>query len=175
MRAPHYFSAPLRVITVTEQTLEEQHAGTNDQRRNARPECAQVLIALGQSAKNDDVPETTPHLIRLRASQINGCSVCTEMHSGEMKKAGEPDERVFAVAAWRDSPYFNDAERAALALTEAATRMAGRPDPVSDEVWDEAAKHYDERAMASLLLEIATINAFNRLSVPTRQPSGQNH
>ena len=137
------------------------------------PDALKALIAVSASAKNAGVPETTANLVHLRASQINGCSVCTEMHSREMKKAGEGDERVFAVAAWRDSPYFTDAERAALALTEAATRLADRPDPVPDEVWNKAAKHYDEQALACLLIEIAAINAFNRLSVPTRRPSGR--
>ncbi len=92
-----------------------------------------------------------------------------------MKKAGESDDRVFAVAAWRDSPYFTGAERAALAMAEAATRLADRPDPVPDEVWNEAAEYYDERALACLIVEIATINAFNRLSVSTRQLSGRTH
>jgi AhpD family alkylhydroperoxidase len=137
------------------------------------PDAVKALIAFAKTAQNAGVPETTANLVHLRASQINGCSVCTEMHSRDMKKAGESDERVFAVAAWRDSPYFTDAERAALALTEAATRLADRPDPVPDEVWGEAARHYDERALAALIIEIATINAFNRLNVPTRQPSGQ--
>ena len=137
------------------------------------PDALKALVAFSASARNAGVPETTANLVHLRASQINGCSVCTDMHSREMKKAGESDDRVFAVAAWRDSPYFTDTERAALALTEAATRLSDRPDPVPNEVWIEAAEHYDERALAALLIEIATINAFNRLSVPTRQPSGR--
>ena len=139
------------------------------------PDALKALIAFSASAKSAGVPETTANLVHLRASQINGCSVCTEMHSREMKKAGESDDRVFAVAAWRDSPYFTGAERAALALAEAATRLADRPDPVPDDVWNEAAEHYDERALACLIVEIATINAFNRLSVPTRQLSGRTH
>ena len=139
------------------------------------PDAVKALIALSASAKNPGMPEATANLVHLRASQINGCSVCTEMHSREMKKAGESDERVFAVAAWRDSPHFTDAERAALALTESATRLADRPDPVPDEVWNEAAKHYDEPALAALLVEIATINAFNRISVPTHQRSGRTY
>jgi AhpD family alkylhydroperoxidase len=139
------------------------------------PDALKALTAFSASAENAGVPETTATLVRLRASQVNGCSVCTEMHSRDMKKAGESDERVFAVAAWRDSPCFTDAERAALALTEAATRLADRPDPVPDEVWHEAAEYYDERALACLIVEIAAINAFNRLSVPTRQPSGRTY
>jgi AhpD family alkylhydroperoxidase len=139
------------------------------------PDALKALIALSSSARNDGVPETTANLVHLRASQINGCSVCTEMHSREMTKAEESDVRVFAVAAWRDSPYFTDAERAALALTEAATRLADRSDPVPDEVWHEAVRHYDERALAGLIIEIATINAFNRLSVPTRQQADRTY
>lgn len=91
------------------------------------------------------------------------------MHARDLKKSGETDERLFAVAAWRESPYFNDAERAALALTEAATRISDRPDPVTDEVWDEAAKHYDEHELATLTLNIALINFWNRINVTTRQ------
>jgi AhpD family alkylhydroperoxidase len=128
-----------------------------------------ALLALGKSAEHDGVPTKTIGLVHLRASQINGCSVCLDMHSREMKQAGETDERLFTVAAWRDAPYFTDAERAALALTEAVTRLSDRTDPVSDEIWEEATRHYDERALAALVLAIATINAWNRLNVATRQ------
>jgi alkylhydroperoxidase family enzyme len=88
------------------------------------------------------------------------------------KKAGETAERLFAVAAWREAAYFTDAERAALALTEAATRLADRADPVPDEIWDEASRHYDEQGLATLVLVIATTNLFNRLNAPTRQVAG---
>lgn len=90
-----------------------------------------------------------------------------------MKKTGETDERLFAVAAWRDAPYFSDAERAALALTEAVTRLSDRADPVPDEIWNEAARHYDEQALGALLLAIALINVWNRLNVATRQVAGE--
>ena len=86
-----------------------------------------------------------------------------------MKREGETDARCFTVAAWRDAPYFTDAERAALALAEAVTRLSDRPDPVPDEVWNEAARHYDERALAALLVAVATINVWNRLNVATKQ------
>jgi AhpD family alkylhydroperoxidase len=109
----------------------------------------------------------------LRASQINGCSVCVDGHPRIARKLGETDERLFAVAAWRDAPYFTAAERAALALAEAVTRLDDRPDPVPDEVWDEAARHYDETALAGLVLAIAGINVWNRLNVATRQPAGE--
>ena len=115
----------------------------------------------------------TLELVHLRASQINGCSVCVDMHARELKKAGETDERLFAVAAWRDAPYFTDAERAALALTEAVTRLSDRPDPVPDEIWDEAARHYDEPALAALVTPDRQINVWNRLNVATRQVAGE--
>ena len=136
------------------------------------PEAVKALQTLGATAEKGGVPSKTLGLVHLRASQINGCSVCVDMHPRMLKKAGETDERLFAVAAWRDAPYFTDAERAALALTEAATRLSDRADPVPDEIWDEATRHYDERAMAGLLLSIATANFYNRLNVPTRQEAG---
>jgi AhpD family alkylhydroperoxidase len=98
----------------------------------------QALMKLGNATRHAGVPATTHYLLQLRASQINGCSICVDMHSRELKAAGEPDTRINTVAAWRETPYFTDAERAALALTEAVTRLADRPDPVPDEVWDEA-------------------------------------
>ena len=133
------------------------------------PEAVKALQALGASAEKGGVPSKTLGLVHLRASQINGCSVCVDMHPRMLKKAGETDERLFAVAAWRDAPYFNDAERAALALTEAATRLCDRADPVPDEIWNEAARHYDEKALAALVIEIALINVWNRLNLTTRQ------
>ncbi|HYY51385.1 MAG TPA: carboxymuconolactone decarboxylase family protein [Myxococcales bacterium] len=136
------------------------------------PGAMQALHALGAAAEKGDVPPRTLGLVQLRASQINGCSLCVDMHPRMLKRAGETDERLFALAAWRDAPYFSDAERAALALTEAATRISDRPDPVPDEVWKEAARHYNERALAALILSIATINVWNRLNVSTRQVAG---
>ena len=136
------------------------------------PEALKALNSLGTSISKGGVPNTTLELVRLRASQINGCSFCVEMHARDLKKAGEKDERLFTVAAWRETPYFTDAERAALALTEAATRLNDRADPVNDEVWNEAARHYDEKAMADLVLNIALINFWNRVNVPIRQVAG---
>ncbi len=111
-------------------------------------------------------------MLHLRARQINGCSYCVDMHSRELKKAGETDKCVFAVAAWREAPYFTEAERAALGLAEAATRLSDRPDPVPDEVWEEAARHYDEPTLSALIIEIALINFWNRLTVTVKQPAG---
>jgi AhpD family alkylhydroperoxidase len=112
-------------------------------------------------------------LVHLRASQINGCSVCVDMHAKGARKAGESEERLFAVAAWRDTPYFSDPERAALELTEALTRAADRPDAVPDEIWDAAAEHFDETQLGALVLDIALINVWNRLNVATRQIVGE--
>ncbi|MBZ5563343.1 MAG: carboxymuconolactone decarboxylase family protein [Acidobacteriia bacterium] len=137
------------------------------------PEAFQALLALAKSTEKGGVPARTRELVNLRASQINGCSVCVDMHSRDLKKAGETDERIFAVAAWREAPYFTDAERAALALTEAVTRLSDRADPVPDEIWDEAARHYDEKALAALIISIAQINVWNRLNVTTKQVAGK--
>src|SRR2546422_11566127 len=130
------------------------------------PDAMKALQALGELTKNS-LPEKLLELVHLRASQINGCSVCVDMHPKLAKKAGETDERLFAVAAWRDTPYFTDAERAALALAEALTRLDDRADAVPDDVWNEAARHYDERELSALLLSIALINVWNRLNVAT--------
>jgi AhpD family alkylhydroperoxidase len=137
------------------------------------PDAMQALQGLAKSVAKGGVRARTRDLVYLRASQINGCGVCVELHSRDLRKAGESDERLFAVAAWRDAPYFTDAERAALALTEAATRLDDRPDPVPDEIWAEAARHYDERELAALILAVANINVWNRLNVATRQVTGE--
>jgi AhpD family alkylhydroperoxidase len=137
------------------------------------PQAMQHLLALGGVAQNGGVPKRTLDLCYLRASQINGCSVCVEMHANDLKKIGETDQRLIAVAAWREAPYFTDAERAALALTEAATRISDRGDAVPDEIWDQAKRHFDEPQLAVLVLNIALINFWNRLNVTTRQGAGQ--
>ena len=136
------------------------------------PDALQALLALDKVATSDDLPFVTRKLVHLRASQINGCGFCTNMHSGELKKAGQKDERLFTVASWREAPWFTDSERAALALTEALTRIADNPDGVPDAVWDEAARHYDAKALAALILQIGLINTFNRINVAIRQPAG---
>lgn len=136
------------------------------------PGAMQGLQALAKAVKRSGLPETTLQLVELRASQINGCGVCVDMHSRELENAGESRARINTVAAWRDVSYFSDAERAALELTEALTRIADRSDPVPDDVWDEAARHYDETQLAGLVLVIAAINVWNRLNVATRQISG---
>jgi len=132
----------------------------------------QPIQALNEAVGQGGVPPATLELVHLRVSQVNGCSACVDAGARTAKKGGETDERLFAVAAWREAPYFTDAERAALALAEAATRLADRPDPVPDEIWDDAADHYDERGLAALILMIGVTNLFNRLNATTRQVAG---
>jgi AhpD family alkylhydroperoxidase len=130
----------------------------------------QALQVLRKSVeKQGVVPWRTIDLIQLRVSQINGCSACVEEHARILKEAGEIDERIFAVTAWRDTSRFTDAERAALALAEAVTRIADQTDPVPDVIWDETARHYDEQGLATLVLLISTANLFTRLGTATRQ------
>ncbi len=136
------------------------------------PGALEALRDLAASAGTAGIPESTIYLVQLRASQINGCSVCVDIHSRELELAGESGERIHTVAVWRETPYFSDAERAALALTEATTRLADSPDPVPDELWDEAARHYSEPQLAALVIAIAAINAFNRINASTRQITG---
>ena len=136
------------------------------------PDAMRTIMALNSSVKEGGVPPLTLELAHLRASQINGCSSCVDAGSRSARKAGETDERLFAVAAWRDSPHFTEAERAALALAEATTRLSDRTDAVPDGVFEEAARHYDERPLAALILSIATTNLFNRLNVATGQVAG---
>lgn len=139
----------------------------------ALPGMLEHLLALGKLAQHAGVPMTTLHLVYLRASQINGCSVCVDMHAKGALKDGETVERLIAVGAWREAPFFTAAERAALALTEATTRIADREDPVPDAVWAEAARHYGEQELTALVLNIGLINLFNRANVATRQPIGK--
>src|SRR4051794_37710196 len=136
------------------------------------PGAMQALMRLEKATQQAGVPETTQELVKLRAGQINGCSGCVDIHSRALKAAGEPDERIFMVAAWRGSIYFTHAQRPALALAEAVTRLADRPEPVPDDVWEDAARHYDDAQLAALVLSIAAINAWNRMNVATRQVTG---
>ena|SRR5579872_4374836 len=136
------------------------------------PDAMKAPLALGASLKKSGVPSKTLDLVNLRASQINGCSYCVELHARDLKKAGETDERMFSVAAWRKAPYFTEAERAAFALTEAATRLSDQADPVPENIWKEATRHYDESALSALILNIGLINLWNRLNVTTRQIAG---
>jgi AhpD family alkylhydroperoxidase len=135
------------------------------------PGSGEAIQALMTSIYKAGTPRKVLDLAHLRASQINGCAFCVDGGIKHAKQAGESDQRLHTVAAWREAPYFDDAERAALALAEAMTRLNDRADPVSDEVWSEAAKHFDQRALAGLVLMIATTNLFNRVNVATKQPA----
>lgn len=137
------------------------------------PEAMQALMALSDVPLKVGLSPKLLELVSLRASQINGCGVCVDGHPRIARKLGETDERLFAVSAWREAPYFSDAERAALALTEAVTRLSDRADPVPDGVWDEATRHFDGKSLAALVIAIANINVWNRLNVATRQIAGE--
>jgi len=136
------------------------------------PDAMQAMMALKTAAEEGGVPHKTLELVHMRVSQINGCGFCVDFGARNARKAGETDERLFATAAWRDTPYFTDPERAALALAEAVTRLSDREDPVPDAIWNEAARHYDERRLATLVLWIALTNVWNRINVATRQVAG---
>jgi AhpD family alkylhydroperoxidase len=132
----------------------------------------QAIQSLISATQDGGVPSTTLNLVHLRASQINGCHLCVETGTCYAQQAGESDDRLFRVKSWRKASCFTEAERAALELTEAVTRLSDQADPVPDDVWNQAARYYDERALASLILSIATTNIFNRLNVTTRQVAG---
>ncbi|MGW2921165.1 carboxymuconolactone decarboxylase family protein [Streptomyces angustmyceticus] len=136
------------------------------------PEAMRPLLDVVEATRRGGVPEETLELVHLRASQINGCSFCVDGGVKSARKAGVGDEKLFAVAAWREAPYFSDAERAALALTEAVTRLADSSDPVPDPVWDAAADHFDERQLSAIVLAVGVTNLFNRLNATIRQPAG---
>ena len=167
--APRHIARVARVISAKETRMQSRMKSP----AMILPGALQALQALKKATETSDVPASTLALIELRASQINGCSVCVDMHARHMKSAGETDDRLFTVAAWRHMPLFTAAERAALALTEAVTRLSDREDPVPDVVWAEAARHYDERGLASLVLAIANINVWNRLNVAVGQVAGE--
>jgi AhpD family alkylhydroperoxidase len=139
----------------------------------AVPGALQAMLALGSAGKDAGVPQKLLTLIHLRASQINNCGFCTDMHSRELKQADETDERIWSAASWRESPHFSDAERAVLALTESATRLADRSDAVPDDVWEDARRHFNEAQLGVIIIHIALINAWNRINVAVRQPAGQ--
>jgi AhpD family alkylhydroperoxidase len=137
------------------------------------PDVTPAIQQLIKASHTGGAPETVLELVHLRASQINGCSFCVDWGWRAGRQAGIPDEKLFSVAAWREVPYFDDAERAALDLAEHATRLADSSDPVPDDVWNAAAKHFTEEQLASIVLWVAVTNLFNRVNVTIRQPAGQ--
>lgn len=136
------------------------------------PGTHEALLTLGKATGRHGVPRATLELVNVRVGQINGCSVCVDMHSRALKKIGESDTRIFALAAWREAPYYTEAERAALALAEAETRLSDRADAVPEEVWKEASRHFSDAALGSLVMTIALANLWNRLNVATQQVTG---
>ncbi len=136
---------------------------------------AKVLKHINSASKvvsDSGLPAATQELVKIRASQINGCGFCTDMHTKDAAHAGETSTRLNLVAAWREATVFTEAERAALELTEQGTRIADAAGGVTDEAWANAAKHYDEDQLAALVSLIAVMNAFNRANVIVRQPAG---
>lgn len=133
------------------------------------PEAMEALTAVENAAHHALMDMKLLALSRLRAGQINGCGPCVADSARRLRGHGATEDQVNTVAAWRETPWFSDEERATLALTEAVTRLADNPDPVPDEVWDMAAKHFDHRELAGLLLNIAVANAYHRLNLATRQ------
>ncbi len=130
------------------------------------------INSAGRVVTDSTLPAATQFLCEIRASQINGCSVCTDMHTKDAAHAGETSVRLNLIAAWREAKVFTEAERAALELTEQGTRIADAAGGVTDEAWANAAKHYDEDQLAALVSLIAVINAYNRINVITQQPAG---
>ncbi|MFI6638762.1 carboxymuconolactone decarboxylase family protein [Streptomyces sp. NPDC050504] len=130
------------------------------------------LVAAGREAAGSALPPATQQLVVLRASQVNGCGYCVDMHTKDAEHAGESPQRLHLVAAWREATVFTDAERAALELSEQGTRIADAAGGVPDEVWANAAEHYDEEQLGALVSLVSVINALNRLNVMTRRPAG---
>jgi AhpD family alkylhydroperoxidase len=130
------------------------------------------LVSAGTVVTDSALPAATQELVKIRASQINGCAYCTDMHTKDAEHAGETRLRLNLVAVWREATVFIESERAALELTEQGTRIADGATGITDEAWANAAKHYDDDQVAALVSLIAEINAWNRLNVITRQPAG---
>ncbi|MFI1099158.1 carboxymuconolactone decarboxylase family protein [Streptomyces melanogenes] len=137
------------------------------------PDSMAAIGGLIKSIRKSGVDEAILELIHLRVSQINGCGPCLDASAKAAQKAGVSDERIFSVGAWRETPFYSDAERSALALAEHVTRLADREDAVPDAVWNEAAQHYDEQQLAAVVLQIGVVNLFNRLNASTKQQAGQ--
>lgn len=136
------------------------------------PDALPALLDLSEVIKKAGLPQQTLDLVHLRISQINGCAGCIHLHAGDLGKSEETDRRLLMVAAWREAPYFNDSERAALALAEAVTRLSDREDPVPDKVWEEAAPHYNEQELGAMVMAIGLVNLWNRVNVSTKQVAG---
>jgi AhpD family alkylhydroperoxidase len=133
---------------------------------------AKYINSAGAVVSNSTLPAVTQELVKIRASQINGCAACTDMHTKDAEHAGESSMRLNLIAAWREATVFTEAERAALELTEQGTRIADAAGGISDETWANGAKHYDDDQLAALVSLIALINTYNRMNVIIQQPAG---
>jgi AhpD family alkylhydroperoxidase len=147
-------------------------ARLNFQASTVAAKFGKYINSAGAAVSESTLPAATQELVKIRASQINGCAACTDMHTKDAAHAGETQLRLNLVAVWREAKVFTDAEKAALELTEQGTRIADAGGGVTDEAWAKAAKHYDEEQLTALVSLIALINAYNRLNVITRQPGG---
>jgi AhpD family alkylhydroperoxidase len=159
-------------MTSTQDVMQTQLQARMPNPAMVLPGAVEAIQALYKSMYAGGVPLTTLELVHLRASLINGCSACVDAGAKSARKAGVSDEQLATVAAWREAPYFTDAERAALALAEAATRLADRADPVPDEIWDAVADEYSQEQLAAIVLMIGVTNLFNRLNATTHQVAG---
>lgn len=155
--------------TTTRSTVAPRMANPAQVLPDAYKGIGHLLAAVGKSG----LPATTAELIGIRTSQINGCAACLEGHLVTGRKAGLTDSQIVGTAAWAESPFFDDAEKAALALTEALTRVADDSDPVPDELWEAAGRHYDESQLAGILVAVATHNLFNRINIAVREPAAE--
>ena len=142
------------------------------QNATSQPDITAGVHHLFKAVYSGGVPRQTLELVHLRVSQITGCSACVDAGAASAAKAGVSSEKLLTVAAWYENPLFDAAERAALALAEAATRLADRPGAVTDEIWAAASKQYDERQLGALVLMVAITNFFNRLNTTFRVPAG---
>ena len=136
------------------------------------PKFGKYINSAGTVITSSSLPPATQELVKIRASQINGCAACTDMHTKDAAHAGESQVRLNLVAVWREATVFTEAERAALELTEQGTRIADAAGGVTDQAWTNAAKNYDEDQLAALVALIALINTYNRMNVITQQPAG---
>lgn len=139
------------------------------------PEARNGLIAFSKTALDAGLTPNLVEILHLRSSQINSCGRCVDLHAKHARELGESEERLHAVAVWREAPYFTEAERAALALAECVTRLSDQTDPVPDAVWNEAARYYSEAQLMALIVSVAAINVWNRLNVSTRQEFTTSH
>ncbi|NUP10287.1 MAG: carboxymuconolactone decarboxylase family protein [Polyangiaceae bacterium] len=137
------------------------------------PGTLEAILSLNKATEEAGVPRATLELVHMRVGQINGCAVCVDMHARAFKRLGESDARSWSLTVWREAPYYTEAERAALALAESATRMCDRTNAVPDDVWKEASRHFNETQLAALVMAIGVANLFNRLNATTRQISGE--